>query len=221
MKKVVFSLKSIALVAVASLGMVSCGGSDDSSPEPTPTPTPTPTLTENFISTDGVQSATTETRWYVRAEGNTASAPIVETSISEGDTTKYAIFDLVTFGEDDKLFNTVYAVQIDETKAANDGRYYYPYTSETFKTVIIGAYYVEGDADYEFGSDFKITPTALSYQNKTMTYTASGTAESKQVEVNYDGAFNGMYILDMSKGAKTMKGSFNTGVKTNALRLMK
>lgn len=36
MKKVIFSLKSIALVAMASMAMVSCGGDDDSAPAPAP-----------------------------------------------------------------------------------------------------------------------------------------------------------------------------------------
>jgi len=56
MKKVIFSLKSIALVAMASVAMVSCGGDDNSAPAPNPTPVDPgqPITANNSFVYDGV-----------------------------------------------------------------------------------------------------------------------------------------------------------------------
>lgn len=209
MKKVFLSLATIAFVAAGSLTMTSCG-SDDSSTTPGgenpggENPGGGNELTTNFIEVDGDQVATGESRWYVRCEGSGATAPVIEYTLSESDPTLYAVYDLVTFSEPEgKMINVIYAVKVDESKTVESGeRYYYPYTGDASFTKLLSAYYVDGNKDFKFDTNFQMKVSALDYQGDTMAYEASGTAVSKDVKVNFDGIAKGMYILDMTQGAK-------------------
>lgn len=213
MKKIFLSLSAIALLAV---GTVSCG-SDDGGSAPGPGPGPGPEeLTENYFDVAGDQTEAGTSRWYVRTLGSTGDSPIREYVLSETDETKYALFDLITWSEDDsQLINVVYAVEIDESVPADSqtaNRYYYPYTSETFETVILSAYHVVGDNSYEFGQDFQISVSALDYSADKMTYVAKGTANNKFVEVNFNGLAESLYVMDdtpQGRSAKSVKPNFN------------
>ena len=231
MKKVFLSLATVAFVAAGTLTMTSCGSDDSTTTAPTPggeddTPGDGDELTDNYISVDGEQTAAVETRWYVRTNGNTGDSPIIEYTIKQGDTDKYAVYDLVTYGEDGAVFNVTYGVLVDASKTGEE-RYYYPFTSETFKTVLLDAVYVANGQDvYGFvGDDFKMQPTALDYSAQTMAYTASGTAlledeegefledaDDTSVEVDYDGDIKSMLIFDASQpAAKGVNNVFTKG----------
>jgi len=214
MKKVFLSLAALAFVAT---GTVSCssddGGSNDGGGQE-------PVLTENFISVDGVQIGAEESRWYVRTDGAGGDAPIVEYNLAEEGATPelYAIFDLVTFGEDESLVNYVYAVKIDESKAtAEEGRYYYPFTSEEFGTFLLAGYYVSGSQSYEFNDDMEINIENMDYGTGgegTIIYTSGGVlSNSLEVEVDVDGILKSLYILDVSSSSansvSSYKGSLN------------
>ena len=208
MKKVFLSLAALAFVAT---GAVSCssddGGSDGGGQEPV--------LTENFISVDGVQIGAEESRWYVRTDGAGGDAPIVEYNLAEEGATPelYAIFDLVTFGEGESLVNYVYAVKIDESKSASEeGRYYFPFTSEEFGTYILAGYYSSGSQNYEFNDDMEVNLEAMDYGTGgegTITYTSGGTlSNSSEVEVDVNGVLKSLYILDVSGSSANSVSSY-------------
>ena len=84
MKKVIFSLKSVALVAMASMAMVSCSD-DDTTPAPNPTPEPeNPVLTENFVKYDGKYYKLNANTFLIQSTADKKNAALAEYSYVEG-----------------------------------------------------------------------------------------------------------------------------------------
>lgn len=84
MKKVIFSLKSVALVAMASMAMVSCSD-DDTTPAPNPNPEPeNPVLTENFVKYDGKYYKLNANTFLIQSTADKKNAALAEYSYVEG-----------------------------------------------------------------------------------------------------------------------------------------
>lgn len=218
MKKVVFSLKSIALVAVASLGMVSCGDED---PAPAPTPE-TPKLTENFIQVNDEQEEIIHSIYAVHTDGAGENAPIKEYTLNDG--TIVAAFEFISHnGSAAGSLSSATAdtwvtllTKVDTTKAVGEqGRVSLPYTVEG-ATLLGGFATSMNDTNYTYAQGATFNVTALDYSAKTMTYTLEGTDEddtSVELKANLDGAIQGLYSLNVS-GSKGINGVSKNGTLT-------
>ncbi|MBA5792312.1 hypothetical protein H1R17_07620 [Flavobacterium sp. xlx-214] len=215
MKKVIFSLKSIALVAMASMAMVSCG--DDEKPAPPP-PAPDTELTENFIQVNNDQEEIVYSIYAVHTDGAGNDAPIKEYTLKDG--TVVIAFEFISHNGTSagavnsataNTFTTILTkVNVDAT---GDDRYEMPFGEDESKTLLGGFSTKMNDTSYTYANGASFKPTALTYATKeaagNMTYTLEGTDKddtSITLKTNLNGEIAGLYSLNasQSKGLNTV-----------------
>lgn len=230
MKKVIFSLKSIALVAMASVAMVSCGGDDDSAPAPTPTPVD-PALTENFIQVNDDQEEIVHSIYAIHVEGTGQNATIKEYTLQDG--TVVAAFEFISHngtsaGALGSASASTYTTILTKVDVAATGaqRYSMPFGEDQSKTLLGGFATIMNDTEYTYASGASFDITELTYSTETavgsMTYTLEGADKddaSISLKTNLDGEIDGLYNLNVAAQGKSKGVDFKNAqlTKRNSL----
>jgi len=208
MKKVIFSLKSIALVAMASMAMVSCGGDDDSpapAPGPNPNPEPTPGLTENFLKVADAESEMQFTWLGYESNKAVSGGDFLEQALNPQDPSKlYVVWRFTTMLEDtdapeDYVLNW-FATEVDQAATGN-ARYKLPFTTGS-GTVRLQTTAVIADTDYVSGESDEISVTLgenFSYATDAehLSLVMEGTLEGVDFELDVDHALDMLYYIDV------------------------